>query len=558
VRSRTSFDVNLKRLLGTGTKLAIRAGDETYFARVCFRAGVFGIESPRRLARIVHSIERHGLLASSIAIGAIRHPDRVAVRDERGDLTYRELHERTNAVANGFRQRGLRPGDGVAILVRNHRGFLEAVFGAILCGARVILLNTSFAGPQLREVAEREGTDLLVYDDEFGAIVEGVEPICGRFRAWVDDADHGDGDGDGDGETLDALIAATSVASPPKAGRPAKLVILTSGTTGTPKGAPRDEPRSLAIVGGLLSRIPLRARETTELTTPMFHTLGLAAVALGLALGSTLVVHRRFDPEVTLDSLAANRATAMVVVPVMLQRIVDLGEAEIASRDLRSLRVIFVSGSAVGPSLVRRTVSAFGPVLYNLYGSTEVAEASIATPDDLALDPATVGRPPRGTIVKILGEDGTELPAGETGRIFVGNNAQFEGYSGGGHKEQIGGLMSSGDVGHFDWRGLLFIDGRDDEMIVSGGENVFPAEVEHLLAGHDAIVEAAAIGVDDDRFGQRLKAFVVVRDGTALTEDEVREYVRENLASYKVPREVVFLDELPRNPTGKVLKRTLS
>ena len=242
----------------------------------------------------------------------------------------------------------------------------------------------------------------------------------------------------------------------------------------------------------------------------------------------------------------------------MLQRIVDLGEAEIGARDLRSLRVIFVSGSAVGPSLVRRATSAFGPVIYNLYGSTEVAEATIATPDDLALDPATVGRPPRGTVVKILGEDGTELPAGETGRIFVGNNAQFEGYSGGGHKEQIDGLMSSGDVGHFDERGLLFIDGRDDEMIVSGGENVFPAEVEHLLAGHEAIVEAAAIGVDDDRFGQRLKAFVVVRDGASLTEDEVRDYVRENLATYKVPREVVFLDELPRNPTGKVLKRKLS
>ncbi len=335
-------------------------------------------------------------------------------------------------------------------------------------------------------------------------------------------------------------------------------MILTSGTTGTPKGAPRDEPRSLSIVGGLLSRIPLRARETTELTTPMFHTLGLAAMALGLALGSTMVVHRRFDPEVTLDSLAANHATAMVVVPVMLQRIVDLGEAEIAARDLRSLRVIFVSGSAVGPSLVRRATSAFGPVIYNLYGSTEVAEATIATPDDLALDPATVGRPPRGTVVKILGEDGTELAVGQTGRIFVGNNAQFEGYSGGGHKEQINGLMSSGDVGHFDERGLLFIDGRDDEMIVSGGENVFPAEVEHLLAGHEAIVEAAAVGVDDDRFGQRLKAFVVVRDGMSLTEDEVRDYVRENLATYKVPREVVFLDELPRNPTGKVLKRELA
>jgi fatty-acyl-CoA synthase len=552
VRSRSPFDVDLKRLLGTGAKFAERAADEAYFVRVCFRAGVFGIESPRRLARIVRAIERHGLLASSIAIGAIRHPDRVAVRDERGDLSYRELYEHANGLANAWRGRGLRAGDGVAILVRNHRGFLEAVFGAILCGARVILLNTSFAGPQLREAAEREGTDLLVYDEEFTAIVDGVQPRCGRFRAWVDDPDQGDGD------TLDAVIAGAPVTSPPKAGRPAKLVILTSGTTGTPKGAPRDEPRSLSIVGGLLSRIPLRSGETTELTTPMFHTLGLAAMALGLALGSTMVVHRRFDPEVTLDSLAANRATAMVAVPVMLQRIVDLGEAEIAARDLRNLRVIFVSGSAVGPSLVRRATGVFGPVIYNLYGSTEVAEATIATPDDLALDPATVGRPPRGTVVKILGEDGTELPTGQTGRIFVGNNAQFEGYSGGGHKERINGLMSSGDVGHFDERGLLFIDGRDDEMIVSGGENVFPAEVEHLLAGHEAIVEAAAIGVDDERFGQRLKAFVVVRDGMSLTADDVRDYVRENLATYKVPREVVFLDQLPRNPTGKVLKRELA
>jgi fatty-acyl-CoA synthase len=207
---------------------------------------------------------------------------------------------------------------------------------------------------------------------------------------------------------------------------------------------------------------------------------------------------------------------------------------------------------------VTRATGVFGPVVYNLYGSTEIAQATIATPDDLALDPATVGRPVRGTVVKIFGEDGRKLPAGSTGRIFVGNYAQFEGYSGGGSKDQLEGLMSSGDVGHFDERGLLFIDGRDDEMIVSGGENVFPAEVEELLAGHEAIVEAAAIGVDDERFGQRLKAFVVLHGGRRLSADEVRQYVRDNLATYKVPRDVVFVDELPRNPTGKVLKRELA
>ena len=164
----------------------------------------------------------------------------------------------------------------------------------------------------------------------------------------------------------------------------------------------------------------------------------------------------------------------------------------------------------------------------------------------------------RGSIVKILDDDGEQLPARTSGRIFVGNSVQFEGYTGGGTKEQIRGLMSSGDVGHFDDDGLLFIDGRDDDMIVSGGENVFPGEIEELLAGHEAIEEVAAIGVQDEQFGQRLKAFVVVRDGQRLTEDEVKGYVKDNLAGYKTPREVVFVDELPRNPTGKVLKLELA
>jgi fatty-acyl-CoA synthase len=248
----------------------------------------------------------------------------------------------------------------------------------------------------------------------------------------------------------------------------------------------------------------------------------------------------------------------MVVVPVMLQRILDLGEDEIKSRDLSALRIIFVSGSALGPELAKRALRAFGPVVHNLYGSTEVAYATIATPDDLQAEPGTAGKVVRGAVVKIVDERGEDVPPGKTGRIFVGNAIQFEGYTGGGTKEQLAGLMSSGDVGHFDENGRLFIDGRDDEMIVSGGENVFPGEIEDLLAGHDAIEEAAAIGVADDRFGQRLRAFVVLRDGASLSEDEVKDYVRENLARYKTPREVVFVDELPRNPTGKVLKRELA
>ena len=553
-------EVDLKALLdprtlvGGGLKLVERFGDEAYFAAVCIRSGMVGPELPHRVAQMLLAFERHGLLAGAVTIGAIRHGDRVAIRDERGDVTYNELDERTNALANAWREQGLKPGDGVAVLVRNHRGFLEAVFAAAKLGAKIILLNTSFAGPQIREVAEREGTDLLVYDDEYAEVLEGVDPPHGRWRAWVDDeAQHPERVDD----SLESLIADGDTSAPPRAGRAPKIVILTSGTTGTPKGAPRDEPKSLGIIGGLLSKVPFRARETTELAVPMFHALGFAGMALGLALGSTLVVRRHFDPEATLDSLQDNEATALIVVPVMLQRMLELPDNEVATRDTSHLRVIFVSGSALSVDLVKRSMKAFGPVVYNMYGSTEIAYATIATPKDLGEEPGSVGKVVRGVVVKVLDDDGEEVKSEVSGRIFVGNAAQFEGYTGGETKEQIKGLMSSGDVGHFDRNGRLFIDGRDDEMIVSGGENVFPAEVEDLLAGHEAIAEAAVIGVEDEKFGQRLKAFVVLRDGKELSEDEVKAYVKDNLARYKSPREVVFMDELPRNPTGKVLKREL-
>jgi fatty-acyl-CoA synthase len=543
-----------RTLVGGGLRLVERFGDEAYFAAVCIRSGMVGPELPHKVAQMLLAFERRGMLAGAVTIGAIRHGDRVAIRDERGDVTYTELDERTNALANAWLEEGLQPGDGVAILVRNHRGFLESVFAAAKLGAKIILLNTSFAGPQVREVAEREGTDLLVYDDEYSDVLKGVDPPHGRWRAWVDDeAQHPEKVDD----SLETLIARGDTSAPPRAGRSPKIVILTSGTTGTPKGAPRDEPKSLGIIGGLLSKVPFHARQPTELAVPMFHALGFAGMALGLALGSTLVVRRHFDPEATLDSLQDNEATALIVVPVMLQRILELPDNEVAARDTSHLKVIFVSGSALSVDLVKRSMKAFGPVVYNMYGSTEIAYATIATPKDLAAEPGSVGKVVRGVVVKILDDDGEEVKPRASGRIFVGNSAQFEGYTGGETKEQIKGLMSSGDVGHFDDAGRLFIDGRDDEMIVSGGENVFPAEVEDLLAGHDAIQEAAVIGVDDEKFGQRLKAFVVVRDGKQLSEDDVKAYVKDNLARYKTPREVVFMDELPRNPTGKVLKREL-
>jgi len=293
------------------------------------------------------------------------------------------------------------------------------------------------------------------------------------------------------------------------------------------------------------------------IAAPMFHSWGFAHFTLGLALSSTLILRRKFDPEHTLADIADHDATALAVVPVMLSRIMELGEQKINEYDLRSLRVIAASGSALPGELATKTMDALGDVLYNLYGSTEVAWATIATPADLRAAPGTAGRPPRGTIVKLYDPDGKEVAPGETGRIFVANEMLFEGYTGGGGKDVIDGLMATGDVGHFDDGGRLFVAGRDDDMIVSGGENVFPREVEDLLADHPDVAEAAVIGVEDEKFGQRLKAFVVAKGDNELDADELKRHVKSNLANFKVPREFVVLGELPRNATGKVLKREL-
>ncbi len=515
-----------------------------------YRAGMVGFDPPGRAVAIFRALDRLGQLGGAIAIAAIRHGDRPGLIDERGTLTFGELDARSDALACALRDRGLREGDGVGILCRNHRGFLDITFGAAKAGARILYLNTDFAGPQLRDVCEREEISLLVHDEEYDGLVGSVEVRHGRLLGWTD--------GEPPADSLEALIEAFAGQAPPPPASPASLVLLTSGTTGTPKGAPRGQGRSLAPIGALLSKVPYRSREATYVAAPMFHGVGFTQMALSATLGSTTIVERRFNPERVLQSIDRWRPTALVVVPVMLQRIVAVLEDQPGRYDTNSLRIVFCSGSQLEADLVRRARRTIGEKLYNFYGSTEVAYATFATPEDLRLAPGTAGRVPFSAVVRLYDFDGRPVVGpGRTGRIFVSNPFQFDGYTDGGNKEVIDGLMSTGDVGHFDAAGRLFVDGRDDEMIVSGGENLFPAEVEELLYAHPAIDEVAAIGVPDEEFGQRLAAFVVRKPGHELTADEVRDYVKDNLARYKVPRDVTFLDELPRNPTGKVVKRAL-
>ena len=494
--------------------------DAVFELKVLREAGIVQPMRPDRAGKIGVTFIRWGASpATGIATAAIHYPHEIALIDERGSLSFERVHRRSNALAHAFAEMGIGYGDGVGIMCRNHRGFVEATLAAAKLGASALYLNTMFAGPQLAEVTRREAPKVLVYDEEFTGLLEGVDDGVTRVVSWCDSEEPGE-------TTLEQLIAGgdpSDLKPPPDKPR---FVILTSGTTGTPKGAQRSSPDGLLAMAALIERIPYRARETMVIAAPLFHSWGFFHFVVSLPTASTIVLRRRFDPEDTLLAVQESRAQVLAAVPVMIQRILQLPEEALARYDLSSLRITALSGSALPGELATAWMDRFGDTVYNLYGSTEVAYATVATPADLRAAPGTAGRPPRGTVVRLYDDEGREVPAGEVGRIFVGNEMSFEGYTGGGGKEVIDGLLSSGDVGHIDSAGRLFIDGRDDEMIVSGGENVFPREVEDLLADHPAVVEAAVIGVEDEEFGQRLKAYVVLVEEERLSEGDLKDHVK--------------------------------
>jgi acyl-CoA synthetase (AMP-forming)/AMP-acid ligase II len=535
----------LRRVSAISDRWRASIGDLWSAVQVFARARLLEPVRPDRLVRMGWALRQWRMtMAGGFAVNVARHPDRVAVVDERGQLTFESLYRRSNALAHGLLGAGIGQGMTVAVMCRNHNGFVETTTALAKLGANTLYLNTGFAAPQLHEVVEREGPSAIVFDQEFASLVEEAAPDLPGFVAWHD-VPVGS-------RTLDALILAGDGSDPPSPTRPARTIILTSGTTGSPRGVPRAQTSGVGPAVALLSGLPLRAGDTTVIAAPLFHAWGFGHLALGLLLGSTVVIRRRFDPVDTLEAVARHRASVLVAVPVMLQRMLEVPAATRREFDTSSLRAVIVSGSSLPGSLAPRFMDAFGDVLYNLYGSTEVAYATVATPEDLRANPRTAGRPLRGTTVVILDADGCPVPPGERNRIFVANELLFEGYTGGGRAATARGVMRSGDVGRFDANGCLVVEGREDDMIVSGGENVFPEEVEHLLADHEAVAEAAVVGVADEEFGQRLRAFIVRKPGVDLTAEDVRAYVRSRLARYKVPRDVEFVKVLPRTTTGKV------
>ena len=525
-----------------------------------WRARLIAPMRPDRYLRMGMAMRRAGLTATvGFAAAAQRCPGRTGLIDERGTLTWEQLDDRCDAMGVALQQRnsGSDLPATVAVMCRNHRGFIEALVGANRIGADVLLLNTSFAGPAMAEVIERESAGrpvTVIYDEEFTDTVERAlhdVPNATRILAWTDNTDSATA-------TVDSLIEAHLGTRPQPAGRKSDVILLTSGTTGAPKGAKRSAGSGGAgDLKAVLDRTPWRAEEPIVIAAPMFHAWGFSQLLFAALLACPIVTRRRFDPEATLALIDRHRATGLAVVPVMFDRIMELPDDVRNRYSARSLRFATASGSRMRPDVVTAFMDQFGDVIYNNYNATEAGMIATATPADLRAAPDTAGRPADGTELRILDGDHREVGDGEVGQIFVRSSTLFDGYTSGATKDFHDGFMASGDMGYLDAAGRLFVVGRDDEMIVSGGENVYPIEVEKTLTAHPGVAEAAVLGVDDEQYGQRLAAFVVLDKGASVEVDDLKQHVRDNLANYKVPRDITLLPALPRGSTGKILRNEL-
>lgn len=521
--------------------------------RTMIASGVVRASRPDRGLRQLNSLAKWGFtLAGGLGAAAARSPGTVASIDRHGTTTYGQMAARTGFIASGLAAEGWTTDSTFAILARNSAAMVECMIAASKLGANALLLNPGLAARAIEDIVTSHAVDVVFVDDEFEPLVRYLPDRIVRLsthprstvvqRRSIEDV-------------ISAGTEATPVAPPKKPGR---LVVLTSGTTGTPKGARRPTPPGFGAIAAMLSRMPLRRDEVMLLSAPLFHAWGLAALQLSTPLLASVVLLERFDAEECLESVARHRCTVLVVVPIMIQRILDLTASVISRYDTSSLKVVASSGSPIPGASCTRFMDTFGDVLYNFYGSTEVSWATIADPTDLRLAPTSAGRPPLGTRVAVLGTDGNPLPVGAVGRIFVGNDMLFDGYTNAASPAVADRLMDTGDLGYLDASGRLFIAGRDDEMIISGGENVFPRPVEEALALLPQVSEVAVVGVPDPEYGQRLAVYIVRSDGATLDEAMVKNFVRNRLSRFSIPRDVTFVDELPRTVTGKILKRQLA
>jgi fatty-acyl-CoA synthase len=488
---------------------------------------------------------------------ALNAPDKVALQWRDESITFGEFNRRLDSVASSFTRLGFGRGTSIVVMMKNRPEFLETTSGVTRMGGSAVAISWRSTVAELVYLATHCGARAIVFDTDLWPTVEQAKKELPDVQAFftvgarVPGCSHFD-------ELLDGSASFTEAAG---AAEDAAVVIYTSGTTGKPKGAVRKFPKdALPAAMRFLAETPMRVDDIHLAVCPLYHSTAIGFLTFTHLLGGTAVILDEFKPEGFLAAIDRYGVTTTAVIPTMLHRVLALDEEVLAKYNTRSLRAIFSGGAPLPGPLATQTMDHFGDVLFNFYGATETAIVTLAKPADLRAAPTTIGPAVPGNDIRLLDDAGREVRVGQVGELYVKNKMLVSGY----HRDQSAtrdsmkdGYFSVGDLARRDRDGRYFIEGRKRDMVISGGVNVYPAEVEGVLESHAAVLECAVVGVSDPEWGERVRAFVVKRPGHELDEGELKTWTRERLAGPKVPRDFVFLDVLPRNPTGKVLKREL-
>jgi fatty-acyl-CoA synthase len=548
-------------------KLRKRLDRAVFFANVLRASKVVQPMRPTSIAQFVKGA-RQTKLGPHVAVmfHAAAHPDKEAIVEYGEDgvrrLSWGELDATINRLAHSLVARGVRGGSRVALMLPTGSEYQIAQQARARLGATAVQIGYRLKAGEIAYILENsEPTATIVHAEYVGPMLE-ARKTAGKGGAMLVVA----GDvtpGDPEMEDWDRAIAAASPEMPPRVqgGDGGGVIVYTSGTTGKPKGANRAWRKTgFESVADMIMQVGMRADDRHLVTCPLYHSAAPAFVAIMMSLGATIVLQNHFEPEAALDIIEKERVTCSLMVPTMLIRLANLPKETLAKYDTSSLRWVMSGAAPLTTEAARRFMQQFGPILWNFYGATETGLVTLAGPHDHVSRPGTIGKRMRGNEIRLLDDNGRDVPVGQVGELYARNPTLISGYHGNDDatkSSQREGFFSVGDVGRIDDEGYYYLESRKHDMVISGGVNIYPREIEDHLSTHPAILEAAVIGVPDPEWGETLRAFIVLRNGQQLTETEVVTYCREGLADYKRPRKVTFLPELPRNPTGKVLKREL-
>jgi acyl-CoA synthetase (AMP-forming)/AMP-acid ligase II len=498
-------------------------------------------------------------------------PDRTAIVFEGKRFSFSDLNERSNRLANALAGRGIGKGDRIAILQVNCNEYVEAYYATAKLGAIFVPLNFRAKQNELTHMLKHSETQVLLLGARYADMVKDMSKELPNIKHYI--CIEGGVEGMLDYEEL------LSNASPDDvftdiADDDVTILMYTAGTTGLPKGVPLPHNSFSVYMLENVNPVDPDVDETNLLTMPLYHVAGIQAMLAATYGGRCIAIMRQFDTDEWLDMAQQEKANRAMLVPTMLKRIVD--HADFGKYDLSSLRVITYGAAPMPLEVIKKAIVLFPGVSFiNAFGQTETASTITALgPEDHKIEgteeekdkklkrlTSSIGRPMPDVEIKIVGEDGSEMPRGEPGEIVAKGPRVMSGYWKDAEKTAKtltpDGWLRTGDMGYMDEDGYIFLAGRGDDLIIRAGENISPEEVENAIYTHPAVDEVAVIGVPDPEWGQEVKAVVVLKKGMTATEEEISEHCRKELASFKRPRYVEFIDELPRTSTGKILKRVL-